>query len=199
MDSVIYIAGMGGKRVSEMVVSKTKVSPLKHLSIPRLELCACLLLSTLMVNVENALLSVVDVEYVYCWSDSLDALFWIKEEDRKRKLFIENRVKKIRKNVAPANWRHCPTDRNPADIPSRGMKSLKTLKKDFEKWTLGPEFIREDESSWPEDNPRENKDDVTTKVSDAIDVIRMGITSIDRQSEMEDGNDANRFTGFDFM
>ena len=42
-----------------MLTSKTRVAPLKELSIPRLELIACLILAKLMCTVKNALNSQV--------------------------------------------------------------------------------------------------------------------------------------------
>ena len=93
--AVVYLVGeMGETRRSSFVVSKTRVSPVKKVSIPRLELCACVLLSQLVSNVQNALQGVVPIGKIVCWNDSLDALCWIKNE-KPRKVFVENRVKKI--------------------------------------------------------------------------------------------------------
>ena len=156
--AVIYIAGQtANKWISNIIVRKTKVSPLQKVSIPRLELCACLLLSTLLANVQRVLQGVVDVDSVVCWSDSLDALFWIKDENKRRNVFVENRVQKIRKNVAPANWRFCPTELNPADLPSRGVQNVKKLENEYLKWKSGPEFIRQNKDQWPPDRSCENE------------------------------------------
>ena len=46
---------------SKMLTSKTRVAPLKELSIPRLELITCLILAKLMSTVKNALNSQVSV------------------------------------------------------------------------------------------------------------------------------------------
>ena len=70
---------------------------------------------------------------------------------------MENRVRKIRADLPTDVWRFCPGDRNPADLPSRGVASARkweTLKK---QWMEGPDFIRGPESEWPIDksaNPK---------------------------------------------
>ena len=69
-----------GIRVS-FLCAKTKVALLKKLSIPRLELLACVLLSKVSKDVLVALKGRVSVDSVYCWSDSEVALCWVKGKE----------------------------------------------------------------------------------------------------------------------
>ncbi|KRZ88491.1 hypothetical protein T08_9352 [Trichinella sp. T8] len=55
------------------------------------------------------------------WSDSRVALAWIKGAPARWKPFVANRVQEIQESVSPQCWRYCPTKKNPADIPSRGL------------------------------------------------------------------------------
>ena len=71
---------------SILLASKIRESPLKTTSIPHLELMVCLLLSELIEIVLSSISNSIDIKNVYCWSDSLDSLFWIKGEN---KTFIE--------------------------------------------------------------------------------------------------------------
>ena len=48
---------------------KSRVVPMKKMSIPRLELQVCLLLARLMVSVVDAVKSEVSVKDVICWTD----------------------------------------------------------------------------------------------------------------------------------
>ena len=86
---------------------------------------------------------------MFAGSDSLDALFWIKNRRKRRKVFVENRVTKVRKKTKV--WRHIPTDINPADIASRGIKSARAVPVEFGKWIKGPGLLRQDDNQWPED------------------------------------------------
>ena len=65
---------------SRLVCAKTRVAPLKELSIPRLELMSGRILSTLMKTVYNALTPQVKIDGCKYWLDSKTALFWINNQ-----------------------------------------------------------------------------------------------------------------------
>ena len=71
-----------GIRVS-FLCSKTKAAPFKKLSIQRLELLGCGLLSKILKDVLVALTGRVSIDSVYCWSDSEVALCWVKGKEKK--------------------------------------------------------------------------------------------------------------------
>ena len=81
---------------------------------------ACLLLSELIEIVLLSISNSIDIKNI---SGSLDSLFQIKGENKTWKPFIENRVIKIRKIVHPSKWRFCPGNKNPVDLPSRGIRA----------------------------------------------------------------------------
>ena len=90
------------------VTSKTRVSPLKKQSIPRLELLSALLLARLMDTVLTTLKSEITVTASVCFTDSRVALYWIQGVQKSWKPFVQNRVSEIRRLVPVECWRHCP-------------------------------------------------------------------------------------------
>ena len=86
-------------------------------------------IKALVSGVVNAMSTeVVDIKIV-CWTDSLVVLWWIKGVDENWKVWVENRVGKIREKVDTSSWRHIPGKLNPADIATRecGPKVLPQL------------------------------------------------------------------------
>ena len=64
-----------------------------------------------------------------------------------QKQFVQNRLVEIRKLVDFRKWRYCPSEENPSDIPTRGMK-LSSLMKNS-KWWKGPKFLSKTKEFWP--------------------------------------------------
>ena len=86
---------------------------------------SCLLLSHLIVSVRKVLSVQVKISNVVSWSNSKVSLYWVKSATKKWKIWIENRVSKIRENVGVDRWRYVLTDCNPADVATRYNKKLK--------------------------------------------------------------------------
>ena len=129
-----------------MLTSKTRVAPLKELSIPRLELMAAFILVKLMVNVEGALASQQSVKRSKQWQDSQTALFWIMNRGE-WKQFVKQRVNEILKLSDKGDWRYCSSQENPADIGSRGMPASELNQNVL--WWQGPAWLTKSEESWP--------------------------------------------------
>ena len=127
--------------------SKCRLAPVKELSIPRLELMACLLLSRLVASVRVAVESEVKIVKLFCWTDSQIALWWIRQVNKEWKVWVQNRVEIIRDNVDCNNWFHVPTTVNPADICTRECSVAKL--KDCSLWWNGPKFLLVGEEMWP--------------------------------------------------
>eukprot|EP00794_Sanderia_malayensis_P016989 gene16989-18701_t len=86
--AAVYVRYQGtSSTTTDLLMSKTRVSPLKKMSIPRLELLSCLILARLMDNVKKTIDSIVNISNTYYWSDSITAIYWIKgtEKDWKMK------------------------------------------------------------------------------------------------------------------
>ncbi|UYV77878.1 hypothetical protein LAZ67_15002653 [Cordylochernes scorpioides] len=127
----------------QLIQARTRVAPLKKLTIPRLELLACLIGARLAANV------IQDLEFEeiprFYWTDSTNALCWIQREDNWA-AFVMNRVKEIHNLSSPESWRHIPGRLNPADLPSRGC-SAESLKET--RWWEGPAWLKVSQEEWP--------------------------------------------------
>ena len=159
--AAVYIRRESSLEVKvNLLTSKTKVAPIKEVSVPRLELLSCLLLVELLQAVTNALSELQDTETFY-WSDSEIALGWIRGVHKQWKPWVEDRAVKIRKKSKQnsdlrrlKNWRHISGDVNPADIATRPI-SPKDLYPDSP-WFIGPRLLYLPKEDWP--NEKINED-----------------------------------------
>ncbi|XP_063981081.1 uncharacterized protein LOC135164553 [Diachasmimorpha longicaudata] len=96
-----------------LVSAKTKVAPLKKMTIPRLELTAAVILTNLVIYIRKMLEK--ENLQLFLWSDSTVALTWINGHPSRWKDFVQNRVIKIQNSLPAAEWKHIRGVENPAD------------------------------------------------------------------------------------
>jgi len=112
-----------------IVPSKTRVTPIKGQSVPRLKLLGAGTLARLMHSVHSALHSLLNDVRLFYWTDSYTALHWIQNQ-KLWKQFVLQRVSEIRKLLNSANWKFCPGTSNPPDLPSQGCKASTLINND---------------------------------------------------------------------
>lgn len=123
-----------------LVTAKTKVAPVKALTIPRLELCAAHLLVTTFLNVRAAL-RLGDCAYTL-WTDSTIVLCWLRKPADTLKQYVSNRIGYIQQHSEINRWRHIRTHVNPADCASRGL--LPPELQHHQLWWTGPPSLLDD-------------------------------------------------------
>ncbi|XP_078347357.1 uncharacterized protein LOC144632559 [Oculina patagonica] len=125
------------------VMGKSRVAPLKPVTIPRLELTAAVCSVRISQQLRQELEYHIDQEYF--WTDSRVVLGYISNESRRFHVFVANRVQEIQENTSVDQWKYVESKQNPADEASRGMKAQELLDS---RWITGPAFLWERENQW---------------------------------------------------
>lgn len=138
----------------QLLQAKTRITPLKKITIPRLELMSAMIGARLFESVKNAM--PINNFVTYFWTDSSTVLTWIKRQEL-WSVFVHNRVTEIRKLTPPENWFHISSDNNPADLLSRGC-GFKKLSKSM--WWKGPDWLKSPQEKWPTSSVNLNEKEI---------------------------------------
>ena len=142
--SYLRTANVEGQIGCQLILTKSRVAPLKRITIPRMELtAACVAAKVGHMLIEEL---TVPINQTFFWMDNTSVLGYIGSETARFHTFVANRVALIREHSEPSQWRHVRTEDNPADFASRGS-SAEDLHHPL--WLHGPSFLKQPEQLWP--------------------------------------------------
>ena len=102
-----------------LMAGKSRVAPIKPVTIPRAELTA----ATVSVRMNETMITEmgIPIDNVVFWTDSMTVLKYIENKTTRFHTFVANRIGLIRDGSEPLQWRYVDSANNPADDASRGL------------------------------------------------------------------------------
>lgn len=134
-----------GQYYVSLAFAKSRMTPMKKVTIPRIELAG----SHLAVQIRNMMVRELK-DYIvreYFWTDSVTVLKFIRNERTRFQRFVANRVSFIREHSQPEQWLYVASKDNPADIASRTIRAAELINSKL--WKYGPEFLQLPHDRWP--------------------------------------------------
>nr|XP_031836768.1 uncharacterized protein LOC116428795 [Nomia melanderi] len=128
-----------------LLCSKSRVAPLRAVTLSCLELCGALLAAQLTAKVKVAFRIQFSGECY--WSDSMIVLVWLKGPSNRWKTFVANRVSQIQQIRNSGHWNHVLSPDNPTDIISRGASPSALT--ECRLWWFGPAWLAQGDNHWP--------------------------------------------------
>jgi len=102
-------------------MGKSRVTPIRQITIPRLELMAAMVASNVQSHVTAAL--EVPLKRTVIWKDSMITLGYIRNTRARYKMFVANRLSTIHDLSSVDEWRYVAGKVNPADLAYRGFSA----------------------------------------------------------------------------
>ncbi len=152
--SYIRVEDVSGNVKCSFLMGKSRLAPIKPVTIPRLELSAAVVSTKLDKMLRNELSLPIDQSFF--WTNSTCVLRYIENTNKRFQTFVVNRIATIHDALTPTQWNYVDTHSNPADNASRGVPA-----DSLQRWIEGPGFLTQSNKAWPK-----RPEQLTTNVPD---------------------------------
>ena len=102
-----------GRIHCSLVIGKARVAPLKSMTVPRMELVAATLSVKMSVLLKKELQ--IPIKKEIFWTNSELVLAYIRNEAKRFKIFVANRIELIKEHSDECQWFYVSSKQNPAD------------------------------------------------------------------------------------
>ncbi|VDI63376.1 Hypothetical predicted protein [Mytilus galloprovincialis] len=128
------------------LLGKSRVAPLKSMTIPRMELTA----ATSAVRLGNMIIREIEYSFddIYYYTDSMSVLRYIANSKTRFHTFVANRLAVIHEATKVNQWHYVGTKENPADLASRGA-TIEQFNRNPQ-WLRGPDFLWDKDIKFPQ-------------------------------------------------
>ena len=168
-----------------LLFGQSKVAPVQTTSIPRLELCAAVLVTQAVAKISKEI--DMKIDDVVFYTDSKVVIGYINNESRRFYVYVAKRVQTIRKYTSPSQWRYVDTSENPADLATRCLNAQNLARSE---WLTGPNFLRDPTRSSQQDQDEIVLDEQDPEVRKEITACSVAVVKKSR------GFGAERFSRF---
>lgn len=136
---------LSGNYETILIAAKSKITPAKQVTIPRIELCAAVLACRLREKIQHEL--DWQFESVHHLVDSAIVRDQIQKDSYKFKSYVGTRITEIQSKSNPSEWWWIRSEINPADMLTRPA-TIQQMGEDSV-WQNGPEFLKLPIEQWP--------------------------------------------------
>ena len=123
--SFLRLTNRKGPIHTAFMMAKTRLAPVKQIIVPRLELCA----AVVVVKLDKVICGELEMGLLPLtfWPDNQIVLSYIRNESKRFKIFEGNRVSFIHENTTSEQWQYIPGILKPSDVASRSSNEPITV------------------------------------------------------------------------